>query len=305
MGCSGLVQTVSVYPRAILSRTLYNNRMNLEQILEHATRIAQETGQLLREGFRQAKQIDRKSSAIDLVTQYDTEAEAFITGELQRLFPEHELFGEEGAYSGEPDRGYSWYIDPIDGTNNFAHGIPIFSVSLALYHDSRPLLGLVYDPMRGECFQAIKGQGAYLGDGQSRQRLSVSKNDSLLTSLLSTGFPYDRHHSRRNNLAQLEAFLMRAQGVRRMGSAAIDLAYVAAGRLDAHWELKLSGWDIAAGVLLVAEAGGTVTTVDGHPLTVTYTDDLNIVASNGLIHKEILDVLEGIRRPTALSHEGA
>ena len=259
----------------------------------------------MREGFRQTKQINRKSSAVDLVTQYDTEAEEFITGELQRLFPEHQLFGEEGDYSGEPARGYSWYIDPIDGTNNFAHGIPIFSISLALYHDNRPLLGLVYDPMRGECFQTIRGQGAYLSSGDDRQRLGVSSNDSLLTSLLSTGFPYDRHHNQRNNLTQLEAFLKRAQGVRRMGSAAIDLAYVAAGRLDGHWELKLSGWDVAAGVLLVTEAGGKVTTIDGRPLTVTYTDDLDIVASNGLIHQEILDVLDGAHRPAALSREGA
>jgi myo-inositol-1(or 4)-monophosphatase len=266
--------------------------MKLQEIQEDALRIARQTGELLLEGFGQAKQIETKSTAIDLVTQYDTKAESFITAELQRLFPDHHLVAEEGDYGAQDDAEYLWFIDPLDGTINFAHGFPMFAVSLALYRQQQPLLGVVYDPTRDECFHAIRGEGAFLTSNGSRQQLQISETRKLLSSLLTTGFPYDRHDSELNNLAQFSAFIKRAQGVRRPGVAALDMAYVAAGRLDGYWEYKLSNWDIAAGVLLVQEAGGTVTGMDSGPVALQPGHKLALIASNGHIQQEMLDVLQ-------------
>lgn len=266
--------------------------MKLQEIQEHALRIAQQTGELLREGFSQAKQVETKSTAIDLVTQYDTVAESFITDELRRLFPHHHLVAEEGDYGAQDGAEYVWFIDPLDGTINFAHGFPMFAVSLALFHRQQPLLGVVYDPTRDESFHAIRGEGAFLTANGSRKQVRVSETHDLLGSLLATGFPYDRHDSELNNLAQFSAFIRRAQGIRRPGAAALDMAYVAAGRLDGYWEYKLGNWDIAAGMLLVQEAGGTVTGMDNSPVTLRPGHRVALIASNGHIQQEMLEVLQ-------------
>ena len=266
--------------------------MNLERIQITAAEIAREAGALLRRAVHEVKEIETKSSAIDLVTQYDAESEEMIIGRLRAAFPEHNHFAEEGDYAAVSRDELTWYIDPIDGTNNFAHGLPCFVVSLALYHGMEPLVAVIYEPMRDELFQATAGGGALLVTGGLEQRkIQVSETAELVGSLLASGFPYDRHSSDEDNLAQFGAFLKRVQGLRRMGSAALDLAYVAAGRLDGYWEYKLNSWDVAAGVLLVQEAGGLVSTMDGAPFQLTPRVDL--IASNGQIHGAMVAVLEG------------
>lgn len=262
--------------------------MNLDHALEIAEDVARAAGALLMDGFGRKKDIHVKSSAIDLVTQYDVAAEALITERLRAVFPDHGFIGEEGT----AERGsqpYTWRIDPLDGTSNFSHGFPVFSVSLALYEGPWPLVGLVYDPTRDECFKAITGRGAELTSPTGTQSLHVTTISDLSQSLLSTGFPYDAHTSPLDNGEYVHRFIKRAFGLRRAGSAALDLAYVAAGRLDGHWEFKLHSWDVAAGILLVQEAGGLVTGIDGQPLELT--DPLHMVASNGRIHDDMLAVI--------------
>lgn len=270
--------------------------MDLKNAVNVAVETAEAAGMLLREGVRAQKSIGRKSSAIDLVTQYDEAAEALILERLRAQFPTHNFMAEESGASedsGDGERSpYTWYIDPLDGTNNFAHGFPVFCVSLALWEGERPLVGIIYDPMRGECFSAAAGEGAFLTTPEETMKLQVSSTETLLGSLLATGFPYDRHSSREDNVAQLSAFLKRAQGIRRAGAAALDLAYVAAGRLDGYWEYKLNSWDVAAGILLVREAGGQVTGVDGRAPMLT--DKISLVASNGLIHEAMVSVLAAL-----------
>jgi myo-inositol-1(or 4)-monophosphatase len=266
-------------------------------ILQTAMAISGEAGALLREGYGAVRERATKSSAIDLVTEYDHQAEALIAGRLRAAFPGHLVLGEEGtrdeaAAAGSGDTP-TWIVDPIDGTNNFSHAFPVFAVSLALWQGNEPLVGVLADPLRGETFHAVRGQGAWLVSGtKAPRRLQTSAAATLVESLLATGFPYDRHTSAQDNLAEFGAFLKRAQGLRRCGAAALDLAYVAAGRLDGYWEYKLSSWDVAAGVLLVQEAGGTVTTMDGRPFQLAPSVDL--IASNGRIHGAMRDVIHTV-----------
>lgn len=270
--------------------------MKTPDIEKVAISIAREAGDILRAGYRQAKVIESKSSVIDLVTQYDTEAEALIVKRLGEAFPQDAILGEEGneqASANGSDR--IWLVDPLDGTINFAHGFPVFAVSLALYDADRPLVGVVYDPLRNECFHASAGGGAFLQTaGDREQQLHVSRSDALVRSLLATGFPYDRHESIHNNVAQFSAFLKRAQGIRRAGAAALDVAYVAAGRLDGFWEYKLGSWDIAAAVLLVQEAGGRTSGMDGLPFHLLPWEHNALIASNGQIHEEMIAILAEI-----------
>jgi len=263
--------------------------MNNQHFLDTAVTIAHQTGALLREALGSAKEIEHKSSKIDLVTQFDLEAEEMITRSLQQAFPTHSLMAEEGGNTTNHNSDYIWHVDPIDGTNNFAHGIPFFAISMALYQANLPVVGLVYEPMRDECFTAVAGEGTFLIHNNRKTALRVSQSQELVDSILATGFPYDRHSSDLDNMEQLRAFLKQAQGIRRMGSAALDLAYVAAGRLDGYWELKLNSWDVAAGVLLVQEAGGRVTMMDGQLFALT--PKVSLVASNGRIHQAMLDTL--------------
>jgi len=269
--------------------------MDLSHAYQVAVDAADEAGALLRRGVNEGKVVSRKSSAVDLLTEHDQAAEALIVGRLRAAFPAHRLVTEESAEQpgdGSAPRAYTWYVDPLDGTNNFAHGFPVFAVSIALYEADRPLLGVVYDPMRDECFGAIRGRGATLRTRDGQRPIQVSREPALADSLLATGFPYDRRQSSDDNVAQLSAFLKSALGVRRPGAAALDLAYVAAGRLDGYWEFKLKSWDVAAGACLVLEAGGQVTAVDGSPWQIAPV--MSVMASNGHIHEAMFSVLQSV-----------
>lgn len=259
--------------------------------LATATTIAREAGALLLDGFGRQKRIEKKSSALDWVTEYDKASEELIVRRLRAAFPDHDLVGEEGTDTNR-GQGYRWYIDPLDGTVNYAHGFPMFCVSLGLYRGDEPVLGVILDPLRQELFTAIAGQGAYLDRPQGRHRLHVSRETELVAALLATGFPYDVHTSPDNNLDFLGAFTRRAHGIRRAGSAALDAAYVAAGRLDGYWELKVYCWDIAAAVLIVREAGGRVTFLDGRPFRMERR--FNILISNGRLHDPMQAVIDGV-----------
>ncbi len=265
--------------------------MNLDHVLQIAEATARAAGALLMDGFGREKEIQLKSSAIDFVTQYDLAAEALIMERLRAAFPDHGFIGEEGTAEAGT-QPYTWQIDPLDGTSNFSHGFPVFCVSLALYEGTRPLVAVIYDPTRDECFKAIAGRGTTLTTPAGEKNLRVSTTAELGRSLLATGFPYDVHTSPLNNVEHVGRFIKRAFGLRRAGSAALDLAYVAAGRLDGYWEFKLRSWDVAAGILLVQEAGGVVTALDGGPLELASM--VHLVASNGRIHDDMLAVIDEV-----------
>lgn len=229
----------------------------MHPILKDLERLGRQAGEILRLGYEQDHKVDYKG-AIDLVTEVDHQSEEFLLGEIQRLFPGHQIVSEEiGLIRGHA--GNQWYVDPLDGTVNYAHGIPIFSVSIAYAQNGILTLAVVYDPMRDELFSAERGHGARL-NGRS---LQVSNVTELQRSLLVTGFPYDAWSTPRNNLENYGRFAKLTQGVRRLGSAALDLCYVAAGRFEGYWELSVKPWDLAAGSLIAMEAGATVTKTDG------------------------------------------
>jgi myo-inositol-1(or 4)-monophosphatase len=254
-----------------------------------AEAAVREAGRYLRENFGRRAEASYKG-AVDLVTPFDLGAQEILVGRLEAAFPTHGFLAEEGlARPGSSD--CRWIIDPLDGTTNYTHAFPVFSVSAALECAGRLVLGWVYDPLRGEMFRAEAGRGA-TRDGSV---IHVSEVGDLGKALLATGFPYDVRTSRANNLSHWERFIVRAQAIRRCGSAAIDLAYVACGRFDGFWELKLKPWDVAAGTLLILEAGGRVTDLDGGPHAL---DAPGIVASNGLIHPDMLGVLADEGRET-------
>lgn len=249
--------------------------------LQLAIEAAARGGAILREGFGQVTEFRLKSSHMDLVTEYDRRSEEAIAELLRRECPEHGLLAEEqGSHQGEAE--YLWIIDPLDGTTNYAHGYPLFAVSVALTRAGQPLAGAVYAPITNELFVAERGTGAFLNG----QKLAVSRRETLEKSLLATGFPVlDRIEK---NLPAFTAFLPRTQGVRRDGSAALDLCYVACGRFDGFWELDLKPWDTAAAWLIVAEAGGCVTDFRGGPFNLEQGE---ILASNGCIHQQMIAVL--------------
>ncbi len=262
---------------------------NPNTLLKAAAVIARSAGELLKEAYHQPREIDTKSSTIDLVTQADRASEAMILNALKERFPEHNILAEESHPAGA-GAGLTWIVDPLDGTTNFAHGFPVFAVSIALWDEQGPLLGVVYDPLREECFAAVRGQGATLND----ELIHVSNIKTLDKALLATGFPYDRHTAEDNNVASLSAFIRKAQGVRRAGSAALDQCYVACGRLDGFWEMRLHAWDVAAGMLIVREAGGKVTDYQDDEKSDLLRRGEQIVASNGLIHSGMIDTLREV-----------
>lgn len=257
--------------------------------LHVAEQTAREAGALLREGYTQAKHIAFKGS-VDLVTEYDHRSERLILSRLRAAFPEHAIRAEESGRSGRP-ADYEWLVDPVDGTTNFAHGFPVFAVSIALVRRGVPVAGAVYDPTRDEMFLAEAGQGAALNGAP----LHVSAETRLDRALLTTGFPYEVRTNPDNNFAQFMQFYRRAQAVRRPGSAALDGAYVACGRVDGYWELSVKPWDVAAAALLVREAGGCVTTAAGDE---DFLEEPAILMSNGHLHAPMLRVLrEGDAAP--------
>jgi len=255
---------------------------SMDKYLCRAAELAREAGALQRAKLWQPIKIEHKGT-IDLVTEVDKASEELLVGGLQQTFPEHDFLAEENDY-GSRGASHKWIIDPLDGTTNFAHGFPWFAVSMALEIEGEVCLGIIYHPMMNELFCAVKGEGAELNG----TRLQVSKRAPLQNSLLATGFPYDSATDRENNFAHFVNFQMSCRGIRRAGAAALDLAYVAAGRIDGFWESKLKPWDVAAGELLVREAGGRVTAFDGAAYSVY---NHRIVASNGLIHEEMLAML--------------
>ena len=275
-----------------IAQGIYNltmSSLNPSTTLSTVITIARGAGAILRAAGSD-READFKLNETDLVTEYDRRSEAFIVSAIREAFPDHALRGEEGTRI-NPGAEYEWLIDPLDGTTNFAHGLPIYSVVLALLHHSNPIVGVIYDPTRDELFTATKGGGAFLGDSPMR----VSARQPLSRALLVTGFPYDIRTNPDNNIARFNHFAVRARAVRRLGSAALDLAYVSAGRLEGYWESWLNPWDVAAGVLMVREAGGRVTNYDDQPIPVPNT---GLVASNGLIHAEMLTVIrEGDNAP--------
>ncbi|MEK6285757.1 MAG: inositol monophosphatase family protein [Acidobacteriota bacterium] len=251
-------------------------------MLNFAIGVARDAGRLLRDRVGTTIDIDYKGS-INLVTDVDLASERLIRDAISTHHPRHEILAEEGGLS-ESSSEYRWIVDPLDGTTNYAHGYPIFCVSIALECRGEVMLGVVYDPMRDELFTAERGGGAALNNRPIR----VSKIDDLMQGILSTGFPYDIKTSKLTNLDHWTNFAMNAQALRRDGAAALDLCYVACGRFDGFWELNLSPWDTAAGTLIVTEAGGRITNFSGGPFS-NYKPE--VVASNGLIHDRMIEVL--------------
>jgi myo-inositol-1(or 4)-monophosphatase len=258
----------------------------LKKTLKSAESIARSAGALLREAHRQPRQIEHKGTVIDLITQADLASEKAIVDALREQFPDYAILAEEGGEVGGGN-GCIWMVDPLDGTTNFAHAFPVFSVSIALRSAEGPLLGVVYDPLRDECFTAARGQGAALNG----QPVRPSSTSSLGQALVATGFPYDRHTAEQNNAEAFVVFVRRTQGVRRVGSAALDLCYVACGRLDGFWEMRLNPWDVTAGALIVREAGGMITNYAGEPDHELALSGKQIIASNGPIHDAMVATL--------------
>ncbi|MGH7754038.1 MAG: inositol monophosphatase family protein [Gemmatimonadales bacterium] len=260
-----------------------------------AVETAEQAGALLLTEFQKPARIEYKSD-VDIVTPADRLSEAFIVERLRTFFPQHAIVAEEGSHH-EASSDYCWYVDPLDGTTNFAHGYPCFGVSLALVArgsspggpapvarvaDEEVLVGVVHDPVRGETFHAARGEGAWL----QQKRIRVSDTRRLAESLLGTGFPARKRHAN-PNILYYHRFTLLSHGVRRDGSAALDLCYVACGRFDAFWEFNLKPWDVAAGALMVREAGGVVTDFNAVPFRIGGDE---IAASNGLVHSELRQV---------------
>ena len=263
----------------------------MAELVAKAEGIAREAGALLREYFHRGVHTEYKGD-VDLVTEADRASEKLITERLRSAFPAHGVYGEEGTRSALESE-YRWYVDPLDGTTNFAHGFPVFCVVLGCERraaglrpdaDGEMVAGVIYDPLRDEMFTAERGAGAALNGFP----IHVSRTKKLEESLVGTGFPSKKRHES-PNVHFYQEFTLRSHGARRAGSAAIDMAYVAAGRLEAFWEFKLNPWDTSAGYLIVEEAGGKVTHFDGSKFTL---DSREVLATNGLIHEEMVRLFD-------------
>jgi myo-inositol-1(or 4)-monophosphatase len=267
----------------------HNTEQPVNEFLAVAVAAAREAGTMLREAFDQPKAISYKGE-VDLVTESDRCAEALILTRLRKHFPDHDVVAEEGSGSLLGSK-YCWHVDPLDGTTNFAHGYPCFAASIGLVENGVPLIGVVFNPVANELFTAVRGEGAYLNGKAMR----VSTADSLSRSLVATGFP--THQRKKSaNMDYYWEFTLRTHGVRRDGSAALDLCSVAAGRFEAFWEFRLNSWDTAAGILLVREAGGKVTDLTGEPYVPGGTF---MLATNGLVHDEALSLISTVAERVA------
>lgn len=248
-----------------------------------AITAAKSAGLILKKNLGKARSIEYKG-VIDIVTEMDRKAEDLIIKTIKKEFPAHGILTEESNEQ-KSSSEYRWIIDPLDGTTNYSHGYPVFCVSIALEKEGEIILGVVYDPVLNELFTAEKDKDAFINN----KKIKVSKIRKLTKSLLATGFPYDVRTSSQNNLDHFSNFAVRAQAIRRAGSAALDMCYVACGRFDGFWEMKLKPWDTAAAMLIIREAGGMVTDFNGGPFSM-YSGET--MASNGLIHNEMLNVLQ-------------
>lgn len=258
--------------------------MGKTDIREFAIETARKAGALLKENVGKVGRIEFKG-AVDIVTEVDRKSEDLIMAAIRKSFPGHGILTEESPEL-KQDSPYKWIIDPLDGTTNYSHGFPFFCVSIGFEEAGEVTFGVVYDPMLDELFTAEKGVGAALNG----KKIKVSAIDDLGRSLLATGFPYDLRASKDNNLNFFSEFAVKAQAIRRAGSAALDLCYLASGRFDGYWEMKLRPWDVAAGALIAGEAGGQVTDFSGGPFSIYGKECL---ATNGLIHEDMKRILTG------------
>lgn len=268
--------------------------MDYKEAKDAAIDIAKDAGKLLMAYTQKTLAYNEKSSTIDIVTEADQAAEVLIVERLKALFPEHHIQGEEGGHQGAASEGadYTWHVDPIDGTTNYAHGIPYFCTSIALATSAcEPVVGVIYAPVADELYVAVKGEGATCNS----EPIHVSDRTRLGQCVVVSGFPYDRQTNPDNNIAEWTAFAPRVRGLRRMGSAAMDLAYVASGRTDGYWERGLKTYDALAGVLLVQEAGGIVSDYAGQPKPQDRAEG-RYLASNGRIHQQMVDILMSARQ---------
>ena len=267
-----------------IAQLLMSKAPNHYEFVPRMSEIAREAGILLMDYFRRRVKIEYKGDA-DLVTEADRASEKLILERIRASWPSHEVIGEEGARI-ETGSDYRWYVDPLDGTTNFAHGYPVFCVSLGLAFQGKRKAAVVYDPSRDELFSAELGKGAQLNGAP----ITVSKTAQLVQSLVATGFPSHKRH-KNPNIYFYHQLTLRTHGVRRAGSAALDLACVACGRFDGFWEFNLNAWDTAAGILIVEEAGGKVSGFRGEELKIT---DRDVLASNSTIHADLLHEFEEI-----------
>jgi myo-inositol-1(or 4)-monophosphatase len=250
----------------------------MKKFFEVAIAAAEEAADIIREGDARPKHVQYKGD-VDLVTETDKRSEAAIVARIRKAFPDHAIVAEEGSEGAPRGAKYCWYVDPLDGTTNFAHGYPCFAASMALHEDGVPLVGVVVNPIARETFSAVRGEGAHLNGKPIR----VSATPKLATSLVATGFPTHMRESSAN-IQYYWGFTLNSHGVRRDGSAALDLCTVACGRFEGFWEFGLKSWDVAAGMLIITEAGGKVTDINGGPFHVGAP---HILASNGLVHEEM------------------
>ncbi|MDM5263674.1 inositol monophosphatase family protein [Sulfurovum sp. XTW-4] len=259
--------------------------MNIDTLKQ----IAREAGRIVKEGYASHHKGVSHKGVVDLVTEFDLKTEAFILDQLKKAFPEHTLVGEE-SHHGIYHYDKAIYIDPIDGTTNFVHGIPHLAISLGVWEQGRPTLAVVYNPILEELFWAVHGEGAYCNG----QRLEVSLQSELQNALIATGFPYTKVNAGIEYqwvIKCMTNLLPHIQDIRRLGAAAIDLCYLAQGKVEAFYEIDLKPWDVAAGILIVQEAGGKISNVDNQPFDF---DDKSIVASNGKVHQQLIHYLEKI-----------
>lgn len=257
------------------------------QVYELAIRLAREAGKIQRDRYETDFVVESKSAKIDLVTEVDRQCEELIVSAINQQRPDDAILAEEGGGTDTPGAQWRWVIDPLDGTTNYAHGFPRFCVSIGIELNGERQVGVVYDPLLDELYHAVRGGGAWLGE----RRLQVSGEKRMDHALAATGFAYDIHRTEEDNLANFGRMLKAARAVRRDGSAALDLCYVAAGRFDAYWEFRLHAWDVAAGLLIVEEAGGSVSNVAGDPPP---SSGREVVCTNGHLHEQVLTLLRSL-----------
>lgn len=255
-------------------------------MINEITQISKEAGELIRNAFGKSHSVEFKTNELNLVTETDKASEKLITDFIRKKYPSHGILAEEGSEANKSAE-YLWVVDPLDGTSNFAHGLPIFAVSIGVQKNGDTIAGVVYDVMRNVIYSAERSSGSF----ENGSRLSVNKNSNLGHSMLVTGFPYDIKENPDKASERFIAFLKQARAIRRLGSAAIDFCYVASGVFDGFWEVSLHPWDICAGKLIVEEAGGVVTDFDGNPIDI-YSK--RILATNRLVHKKMIDVMKAV-----------